>query len=357
MTEFDLPVASHMVAPVQTLPHTERLAQAARRMEELGVSALPIVDGSGRLTGVLERADLMRSARLRHRPAHGEPQWWWPDLSVAECMQTAVPIIASTQPLRQCAQRMLERRLSHVYVLAGDELAGVISTRELQRAVARAGLDVALRQLAEELAEPIAAGAPLSQACTRFQAGSGQPLVVVDDDAPVGIFAQSELQACLEADPRLATSLFMDDRVILLPADLAARYAARRAIAFGARYIIASDPPHGYRVVSGASFAACVAGVTGSGPQGSRSPAAAHGAAHLPSTPPADRVRVPVFLAGDARGGPAPAPAAPPPRPSESGAGAASLESPEPLLSRARREPTAIEHRPGEPAPREPKPQ
>jgi len=260
MSEFDLPVSSHMVAPVQTLLHTERLTRAAQMMEQLGVSALPIVDASGRLAGVLERSDLMRAARLQHHPAQGEPRWCWPDLHVRECMQTAVPISPPTQPLRQCAERMLDRGLSHVYVLAGDELAGVISTRELLRAVARAGLDTPLRLLAASVSEPVSAGAPLSLAGARLMAGSGQPLVVLDDATPVGIFGHAELRACLEADPQLATRLFMDDRVLALAAELPAQLAAEQAIAAGARYIIANDPGHGYRVLSGPSFAACVAG-------------------------------------------------------------------------------------------------
>jgi CBS domain-containing protein len=260
MTEFDLAVASHMVAPVQTLLHTERLARAAEVMDELGVSALPIVDGNGRLTGVLERSDLLRAGRLQHRSPQGEPRWWWPDVSVSECMQTSVPVSAATQPLRLCAQRMLDRRLNRVYVLAGDDLAGVISTRELMRAVARAGLQTPLRELAAGIAETVSTMAPLSLTSARFLAGAGQPLVVQGVASPAGVFAQPELRACLEADPRLATYLFMDERVLAVPAWLPAQHAAEQAIAVGARYLLAQDPPHGYRVLSGASFAACVAG-------------------------------------------------------------------------------------------------
>jgi len=260
MNEFDRPVSSHMVAPVQTLLHTERLTRAAQVMAELGVSALPIVDASGRLAGVLARSDLLRAARLQHQAAEGEPRWWWPDLRVSEYMQTAVPTSPPTQPLRLCAQRMLDRCLTHVYVLAGSDPAGVISTRELLRAVARAGIDTPLRELSTGCAEPISAAAPLSLASARFVAGSGPPLVVLGDASPVGVFGHAELRACLEADPGVATSVFMDERVLVLPADLPAHHAAEQAIAARARYIIAHDPPHGYRVLSGSSFAACVAG-------------------------------------------------------------------------------------------------
>ncbi|HVZ36988.1 MAG TPA: CBS domain-containing protein, partial [Polyangiaceae bacterium] len=89
MSPFDLPVAHFMTSPVHTLPATARLLTAARRMDELDVSALPVVDG-GRLLGMLDRADLIHHGRLRRRPVEGESRWWWPDLSVLECMQTSV---------------------------------------------------------------------------------------------------------------------------------------------------------------------------------------------------------------------------------------------------------------------------
>jgi CBS domain-containing protein len=260
MNEFDLPVSSHMVAPVSSLLQTERLRRAAEMFEERGVSALPVLDGSGRLAGVLERADLLRVGRLRPRPAQGEADWWWPDVSVAECMQTAVAVAPLTQPLRECAQRMLDRELHRVYVLVDNQLAGVVSTRELMLAVARAEIETPIEQLAVGLAEAIDALVPLSVASARFSASPGEPLVVVAGDAPIGVFAQPELRASLEADPTQPTRPYVDDRVISLPAHLAAHLAARRAIAARARYIIATDASGSYRVLSGLSFAGCVCG-------------------------------------------------------------------------------------------------
>jgi CBS domain-containing protein len=260
MNDFELPVLRHMVAPVSTVLQTERLRRAAELLDEWGVSALPVLDGNGRLTGVLERADLLRVGRLRPRPVEGEDRWWWPDVSVAECMQSSLAVAPLTQPFRECAQRMLDRGLHRVYVLADNQLAGVISTRELMLAVARAELEMPIEQLALGQAETIDALAPLSVASARFAAGSGEPLVVLAGDAPIGVFAQPEFRACLEADPAQATRPYSDERVISLPAHLAAHSAAREAIAARARYIIADDGSRGYRVISGLSFAGCVCG-------------------------------------------------------------------------------------------------
>jgi len=278
MNNFDLPLASHMVAPVHTLRDTDGLAHAGRALEQLDVSALPVVDASGRLTGVLERADLLRVGRLRWHAAEGDARWSWPDLRVSECMQTAVPVARPEQPLRDCARRMLDRRLQRVYVLASEQLVGVVSTRELMLAVAEAGIDTPIGQLAAGTAETIAADAPVAAASALLGASSGQPLVVLEGGNPVGVFAPPELRACLEADAAHATRLYMDWHVLALPSEYTAHQAAREAAVARARYIIAVDAALGYRVISGPGFAARVCGVA-------PAPDAATNAAPLPAPP------------------------------------------------------------------------
>jgi CBS domain-containing protein len=259
MSNFDQPLSSHMVAPVQTLLLHQSVAQGARLLDELDVSALPVVDGSGRLTGLLERSDLLRVGRLLSRAAEDEPRWSWPDLRISECMQTSVQVAPPRQTLRQCARRMLDRRLHRVYVLDEDRLAGVLSTRELMLAVASAGLDTSIGQLATGMAESIDARAPVSVASAQFAAGAGRPLVVLDGGIAVGVFALPELRAALEAEAGQETRLYMDRRVLSRPGACTAETAAREAAAARARYIIATDML-GHRVLSGLTFAACICG-------------------------------------------------------------------------------------------------
>jgi CBS domain-containing protein len=49
-----------MTAPPVTVPPTATVAEAARRMHAAGVKRLPVVDGDGRLPGIVSRADLLR---------------------------------------------------------------------------------------------------------------------------------------------------------------------------------------------------------------------------------------------------------------------------------------------------------
>lgn len=260
MSEFDLPLASHMVAPVHVLAPGERLARAAHKLAELGLSALPVTDSRRRLIGVLERTDLLRVGRLRPRPEPGEGRFWWPDLSVAECMQTTVPVAPPERTLQQCARRMLERGLHRVYVLSDAELIGVLSTRELMRAVQQAELATPLTALPARPAQLVAADEPLSAACARLAASPEQALVVLAEGAPAGIFGRAELRACLEVDPAQPVGPYADDSLLVLDAEESAARAAERALEARVRYLVTRDRAGHHRVLSGLSFASGICG-------------------------------------------------------------------------------------------------
>jgi CBS domain-containing protein len=259
MNEFDLPVARHLLKPVHSIRSDVRLTAAAEAMRALGISALPVVDSGSRLVGVLDRADLIRAGRLRSR-GEGGPQWWWPDLQVSECMQTAVQVVSPEQPLRACARRMFERGLTRLYVVADRELEGVVGTRELMATVLQAQVTTPLAEMVNQHAEGLSSTALLSEASARLLAEPGRPLVIVEQQTPIGVFSRTELQACLEADPTDSVSLWMDKAVLMLPADTPASAAAERALESGARYLISNPAPLSYQIVGGLSFAATVAG-------------------------------------------------------------------------------------------------
>src|SRR5688572_13445441 len=71
--EFEHSASSWMAAPVYSIAESARLVAAATLFDELGVSALPVVDVSSRLTGLISRADLIRAGRLRVSSQRGEP--------------------------------------------------------------------------------------------------------------------------------------------------------------------------------------------------------------------------------------------------------------------------------------------
>jgi hypothetical protein len=53
-----------MTSPVQTVPSTDQVSTAAARMVATGVKRLAVIDGTGRLIGIISRSDVLR---LFHR--------------------------------------------------------------------------------------------------------------------------------------------------------------------------------------------------------------------------------------------------------------------------------------------------
>ena len=58
-----------MTAPAVTVAPTATVTEAARRMHTAGVKRLPVVDETGRLVGIVSRADLLRSSPGPTRPS------------------------------------------------------------------------------------------------------------------------------------------------------------------------------------------------------------------------------------------------------------------------------------------------
>jgi len=62
--ELDGAVCDWMVSPVVSLREHMLVAEAIEQFEALDVSALPVLDASSRLTGVLGWAELRKASRL-----------------------------------------------------------------------------------------------------------------------------------------------------------------------------------------------------------------------------------------------------------------------------------------------------
>ena len=258
--EFELPVTSWMVSPVYTIAESARLAMAARLFDEFGVSALPVLDASSRLTGVISKGDLIRAGRLRSSGTRGEPLLWLPDKTVVEFMLTSVPVVRPQLPLWACAARMVDQASPRLYVTEDGPLEGVVSTREMVRAVSRSNVTTPIAELGIPSAS-IAASAPLSVAHAQMAAPSAQCLIVHNaDGVPVGVFSRAEARASIEASPEDSVNMWMDARVISFSGKTPTREAAEKALLAGCRYGITRAAEHPSRVVSGLAFASVVTG-------------------------------------------------------------------------------------------------
>lgn len=260
MHEFERPASEWMVTPVYTVREGAPLAMAAKLFDELGVSALPVLDASSRLTGLIGKQELVRAGRLRPGSKYGEPVLWLPERPVVQFMRTSVPVVRRNLPLSACAARMLSQDTRRLYVAEDGPLEGVLSTREMMRAVARARVEVPLRELARP-SPTLEDSAPLSSASAQLASTPREWLAITRQGVSVGVFSGRERRNSVEASPAEPVATWMEKDVVALAADTLAYEAAEAAVQSGASYVVAHDARSGeYRVISGLSFARIVSG-------------------------------------------------------------------------------------------------
>ena len=123
--------------------------EAARTMAEHRVSGLPVVDGEGRVMGVLSEGDLI----LRHKPRGREPWWrlFFADgerlardyqkamgITVGEVMTRSAICVSPDLPIESAAVLLDQHRVRRLPVVAGGRLVGIVSRGDLVRALAAA---------------------------------------------------------------------------------------------------------------------------------------------------------------------------------------------------------------------------
>ena len=140
--------ADVMTRNVVTVGADASIGQAIALMLDHRLSGLPVVDGSGKVVGMLTEGDLLRRAETqteRQRPrwlelllgpsrlaneyvrTHGR--------KVGEIMTEDVVSVAEDTPLAEIVQLMERRRIKRLPVLRGDALVGIVTRADLMRAL------------------------------------------------------------------------------------------------------------------------------------------------------------------------------------------------------------------------------
>lgn len=113
---------------------------AARLLAGHGFTALPVVDDTGALAGIVSEADLLRD-RLPQDPrrlVHGEPVNLRnaPGDVVSDVMKAPVTVTPDTD-LAEVADLMLDQGVRSVLVVRERHLVGIVTRRDMLRAISR----------------------------------------------------------------------------------------------------------------------------------------------------------------------------------------------------------------------------
>lgn len=126
-------------------PHTSA-KYAGELMTEHGFAALPVVDGDGRLVGIVAEADVLRDRipedpRLHALRHAGQNEGELP-LLVHGVMTTAVRAVEPSADVADLARLLVEGHLRSVPVVEDGVVVGIVSRRDVLRTLVRPDADI-----------------------------------------------------------------------------------------------------------------------------------------------------------------------------------------------------------------------
>jgi predicted transcriptional regulator len=133
-------VTEIMSSPVITVTPETGIKTAAKLLVKHAISALPVVDSTGRLVGIVSEADLIsiearpdpRSQATPLAPTAGSTP-----RSVADVMTRDVVVVNAKSEVAQAARTMLNRGVKRVPVVNSRRVVGIVSRRDLVKVIAR----------------------------------------------------------------------------------------------------------------------------------------------------------------------------------------------------------------------------
>ncbi|MQA34643.1 CBS domain-containing protein [Modestobacter roseus] len=134
-----------MTRDVVTVPPGATARQAAELMARNGWAALPVVDATGAVVGIVAEADVLRSRLPQDPRLHmvREPEHAAPPMQVQGVMTSPVVTVPATADVADVARLFVDRQLRSAPVVDGERLVGILSRRDLLRTLVRLDEDVA----------------------------------------------------------------------------------------------------------------------------------------------------------------------------------------------------------------------
>ena len=130
-----------MSSPVHTVKQTTTVESAAQLITAKKVTALPVVDDAGGLVGMVSESDLLWHRVPSDPTAHLRRL---PDTDPADrpgmVVEVMSPYTVTTRPdadVAEVAEQMLERDVRSIPVLESGAVVGIISRRDILRALVR----------------------------------------------------------------------------------------------------------------------------------------------------------------------------------------------------------------------------
>ena len=122
-----LSVAEIMTSDPYTLGPDDSLADARKLMAEHHIRHIPIIDGDGRLVGLVSQRDVLAAADssvLPDQAAHAAEERY---VALSAVMTSSVQTVDESASLRGTAMHLQQNRLGCMPVTSDDKLVGIIT--------------------------------------------------------------------------------------------------------------------------------------------------------------------------------------------------------------------------------------
>ncbi len=260
------PLHDYMAAPVRTISIDAGAVDADRLLRRHDISCLAVVDRAGRPAGVITRTDLLRAARAVVR-RFGQPAVLeLPALAVRDLMTAHVVTLGADASIAAAADELVERHIHRLFVRDQERLVGVVSTKEIIRAVLDARLAPPLFEYMSRPVVSVDVRDPIALAVERLGQSALSGLVVLEGALPVGLFTQREVLESRGQPTSTAVEEAMSQAMLALPQETPLFRAAGFTVSTRARRVLAVEHHHVKGILTGLDFARAV--VDASGPEG-----------------------------------------------------------------------------------------
>jgi predicted transcriptional regulator len=244
VTSFETPVSGRMTHPVVTVPESAPLWQVQRVLRDARISCLPVLDPTGKATGVISRTDLLRLGRgtVRERGALLE----LPELTAREAMRPSIASVAPGDSLRVAARRMVGASIHRVFVEDEGRLLGVLSVHDLMPVIRHDRIDTPVRDVMSSPARTVLYSVGCGAAADRLACEGVHGLVVTDEGGwPLGTFSQEEVLWARAFGPNTPVEDLMNPSIVTVHVLAPLHRAVTQAHAVNARRVLAIDdtPP------------------------------------------------------------------------------------------------------------------
>jgi CBS domain-containing protein len=127
----------HKGHDIQAVSPDDTVYDAIRRMSDLDIGALVVIDGE-KVVGLITERDYARNVFLLGKAS--------PTTPVRDAMADEVLSVGRKETTRECMAIMTGKRTRHLLVMEGEELLGILSIGDLVRSIV-AEQDMTIEQL------------------------------------------------------------------------------------------------------------------------------------------------------------------------------------------------------------------